>query len=77
MYMADIRYGNKVMVFDHSLGLITGAVSQRLAGMFGHILHYISVLEARPNVHGPLLIFLLCIINSYGLLFIFNRSLEV
>ncbi|ORM39426.1 putative 54S ribosomal protein [Babesia sp. Xinjiang] len=32
LYLADIRYGYKVMVFDHSLGLITGAVSQRLSG---------------------------------------------
>ncbi|KAK1443427.1 translation initiation factor eif3-like protein [Babesia gibsoni] len=32
LYMANILHGFKVMVLDHSLGLLTGAISQRLAG---------------------------------------------
>lgn len=50
MYMADIRYGNKVMVFDHSLGLITGAVSQRLAGS-GKIYRLVSKGVSDKIVH--------------------------
>ncbi|EDO07335.1 initiation factor 3 gamma subunit containing protein [Babesia bovis T2Bo] len=32
MYLASIKYNDKVMVLDHALGIITAAVCQRLAG---------------------------------------------
>ncbi|CDR94435.1 hypothetical protein, conserved [Babesia bigemina] len=50
LYLADIRYGHKVMVLDHALGLITGAISQRLAGS-GKIYRLVSKGVSDKIVH--------------------------
>ncbi|GFE54155.1 tRNAadenine(58)-N(1)-methyltransferase non-catalytic subunit trm6 [Babesia ovis] len=50
LHLANITYNNRVMVLDHALGLITGAVSQRLAGS-GKIYRLVSKGVSDKIVH--------------------------